>query len=80
MKEANGELKIEKGIPIPSDGQRGPSKGALANALLALKKGDSVLTSKSYPNVMQHCMRYLGKGNYTIRAVDGGGIRVWRIK
>jgi hypothetical protein len=74
----NGELKIEKNVPIPiSTGRKG--SGPIQTAMRALKKGDSVIIpGKSVGNVYSAARAYIGKGKYTVRAVDGG-FRVWRI-
>ena len=75
--KTNGHFKIEKGVPIP-EARGGKKKGELAVTLLAMKKGDSVLAKDMhYQNVIQHCARYLGRGNYTIRHTEAG-LRIWR--
>lgn len=63
----NGELKIEKGIPIPSIA----ANGEVTSVLAKMEVGDSLF-------VQYFC----GKGRYSdrfkLRTVDGG-TRIWRI-
>ena len=73
----NGELKIEKNIPIPTD-RRGGGRGYSA-ALSKMKIGESVvLPVKSYSGAWQHAARVIGSGKFTVHTNDGGGFRVWR--
>lgn len=70
----NGELKIEKGIPLPDPKRR---HGYIAEIFRAMKPGDSVLGEWSMSTAYQYASRYIGKGNYTCR-VEGKKVRVWR--
>lgn len=73
-----GVLKIETGVPIPPHGREG--SGHVQVALRALKLGQSVvLPVKSPGNAYTAAGKYIGKGKFTVRQVDGG-FRVWRIK
>lgn len=71
MAKTNGELKIEKGIPIPS------GNANVTATLRKLKVGDSVLLPSSFDR--QYAHQVLGKGNYTARKMEDG-VRVWRTK
>ena len=76
----NGELKIERGVPIPEAIHR-KGKGHIQIAMSGMKKGDSVvLPSKTYSTAWQSARNSLGAGNFTIRPENGGGYRVWRTK
>lgn len=72
----NGELKIDKGIPIPL--RMGHSKGYSA-AVRKLLKGDSVLLPLSTSQASNCAKHILGPGNYAARK-EGKGARIWRIK
>lgn len=72
----NGHIKIEPGIPIPKP--RRKPKGPLAVAMLSMQIGDSFFTDVERQNVLQHAMRYMGKGKYSMRA-ENDGWRVWKI-
>lgn len=74
MTKANGELKIEKGVPIPAPRSRG-----LAATLRKLKVHDSILTTIKSGNASSAASRVLGVGNFVVRTVEGG-VRIWRIK
>lgn len=74
--KTNGEPKIEKGIPIPKT--RGRS-GGRAGLLRSLKAGESVVLPMTAPIASTAASYALGKGNYTVRTVEGGA-RVWRVK
>lgn len=71
----NGELKIEKGIPLPP--ARGGRRSETAALMRAMKKGDSILMHKAPTNVQQHALRYIGKGKFATRR-EGNGYRVWK--
>lgn len=73
----NGELKIEKGVPIPSG--RGRRPGPKSVALTALKVGDSVILPGAHATNQSLAMRYLGRGNYATLK-EASGTRVWRTK
>lgn len=74
----NGELKIEKNVPIPKNTTR-KGKGHVQLVLRALKKGESVVLPGVPQNAYSAARKYIGAGRYTIRP-DKGGSRVWRIK
>lgn len=76
--KSNGELKIEKGIPIPA--KLGSPRGALRRLLPTMKKGDSVFVAKGYKTVYQTARLAFGAGGYVSIAAEGDGVRVWRIK
>lgn len=68
-------LGIDKDIPIPALTKNSPERLALAR----LRVGESVLIKNLlHRKVGAMARRSLGKGNYTVRKVDGGS-RVWRI-
>ena len=69
----NGELKIEKGIPIPE----GVGSGCIAT-LRAMKIGDSFLFPLSKRTSISGQAMRAGVKIIT-RAVDGKQVRVWRI-
>jgi hypothetical protein len=74
MKKTNGELKIEKGVPLPQARSRGLSK-----ALRGMKIGDSLLTFSGADSARNVAAQVLGAGKYATRQ-DKGGIRIWRTK
>lgn len=76
MSEGNGELKIEKGIPIP--GTSGAPRRGLREALRHLEVGDSVLVRSAPSTAGATAHQILGPGKYATRK-EGGGVRVWRI-
>ena len=72
----NGELKIEKGIPVPP--KPGGGRKGYGPAMKAMRKGDSVLLPvKAYANAWTTSMTHLGRGNFEIRK-EGQKFRVWR--
>ncbi len=75
--KSNGELKIEKGIPVPPEGQ---SRGRYVDVFRKMTKGDSVFIPEKRPSDMGPSVsRIWGKGNY--RAVkEDNGVRLWRLK
>ena len=77
--KANGELKIEKGIPLPAKslgGGRGFQK-----ILKEMKAGDSVvLPTSGYANAWSAAANALGSGNFMVRREADKGFRVWRMK
>lgn len=75
METKNGELKIEKGIPIPADPRGRP--GTISVVMRAMKVGDSVYLDGA--NSRKNGAIYLGKGNYTSRK-EKQGFRIWRTK
>lgn len=80
MAKPNGELKIEKGIPIPET--RGRDRKGISSAARALGVGDSFFVPASLcqaVNVRRTVQSVFGSGGYTTRH-EGNGLRVWRIK
>lgn len=71
-------LKIERGIPIPK-GHGRTGKGVIQSLMKAMKVGDSMLMHTGPQCVHGQAMKYLGRGNYTVRKTTDG-LRVWRIK
>jgi hypothetical protein len=71
----NGELKIEKGIPIP----RSHGNGVIPT-LRQLEVGDSVVVPQPTNNANSSAAAALGKGNFICRKVDDQHTRVWRTK
>lgn len=71
---ANGELKIEKGIPIPPR-----RKSGMTEVLRALEVGDSVLLMTTYSSVggIVYLAR-AGTEKKFVTRTEGDGIRVWR--
>lgn len=81
--KANGQFKIESGVPIPpSSAQR---TGA-SDALRQLKVGESVVipaSSNSCGAIIRQVItskRFPTKAVFTSRKIDGDHTRVWRIK
>lgn len=73
--KANGELKIEKGVPIPPAKQKSTGRMAL---LRAMKKGDSVFVkSNNASNLYTGAKMAWGKDCYAIRK-ERDGYRIWR--
>lgn len=73
----NGQLKIEKGIPVPA--RRGREKTAARIAIEKLKKGESVLVPDgNIQSLSATACKILGVGNYALRT-QPDGVRVWRI-
>lgn len=73
--EGQMELKIEKGVPMPT-----PRINGIAAALRKMKKGDSVFIPGGHiGSVINNARQTLGAGHVTARTEEGG-IRVWRIK
>ena len=68
----SGELKIERGIPIPNRGRK-------TNALRALKVGECVLLPDKSKGNRSLVTGVMGSGNYATKK-ESGGLRVWRIK
>lgn len=86
MSKTNGELKIEKGIPIPAPVNkrvlRPPTP--FTAALGALRVGESFLIKGRAAASVRTSMRTWARrhaptSRFTTRAVDGG-VRVWRTK
>lgn len=82
--DSNGEIRIEKGIPIPPGGRAGKENARYPFA--DMEVGDSFFVAverevlRKRRNVLSSASNYWkkrGKGQFTIRAVDGG-LRVWR--
>ena len=76
MDKTNGELKIEKGIPIPLGGRKIHGFNAV---LKKMKVGDSVVLPRSTSAANSLAKQALGTGNYTIRKIDESSCRVWKI-
>lgn len=75
---ANGQLKIDKGIPIPPKSNHGgKEKSEESLLMISMKSGDSVLLKKNKGAAVRLAQRNLGAGNYVLRQVEGG-FRVWR--
>ncbi len=73
----NGELKIQKGVPIPK--KKGRDIGEVGKALQSMKRGDSIAAWGSAQTVAKAAKCYFGKGNYAYRTTPEGG-RLWRVK
>lgn len=75
-KKPNGAVKIEKGVPIPVSRKTG-----WAAVLGDMKVGDSFAVADDQPtrNTIYQTARRL-KLPITLRGLDGGQIRVWRIE
>lgn len=71
------KLIAEKGIPIPERNGHRAVKQIFEN----LEVGDSVFDegAANSNNLSSGGSKYIGKGNYALRKVDGG-YRLWRIK
>lgn len=66
-------MKIEKGVPIPTNG-----KTAM---IRKLKKGDSVVLPGSSQSAITLAFNVFGAyGFVTCRKIDNNSVRVWRIK
>jgi len=82
MKNGNGQIKIERGIPIPGT----PVNRGYSALLRQLKVGESVLLPTSNQTVRQlvyqisRSKRHPCSFEFTGRKVDGGHTRVWRTK
>ena len=82
MKNGNGEMKIERGIPIPA----ARSNHGYSDALRKLKVGESVVlpcsnqTARALIYQILRSKRTPFKGEFTGRKLDGDHTRVWRIK
>lgn len=70
------EYKIEKGIPIPPMGE---SAGTVITTVLKkMKVGDSFVANHP-PGTFYAAARYNGM-KVSVRKIEGGGFRVWRVK
>lgn len=69
------ELKVETNVPVPFTKKTGVSE-----TLRSLKPGQSVVLNSSQSWARKAAQEYIGAGKYAVRAADGGGFRVWRIK
>ena len=77
MDEAETELEIEKGIPMPA-----PRAWGITAALRKMDVGDSIFLRGKKSNNITTIVAILTKKTglmFTTRMVDGG-TRVWRIK
>ncbi len=76
--KANGEFKIEKGIPAPAS--RARSSSALRDTLRKMQPGESVLVpSENRSGIAGDMTQIWGRGNGTSRKEEGG-VRIWRLK
>ena len=65
-----GDIKIEKGIPLPIPRQRYP--------FATMKIGESFFSDKSGVQNLSSIYSKKGKAKFTCRKVEGG-FRVWRV-
>ena len=76
----NGEIKIDKGVPIPTSRGKSCDPNSLSGKMRALKVAESIFmkdcSSEKLGNLASVVM---GAGKYTVRA-EGDGARIWRIK
>lgn len=72
------EIKIEKGIPIPTRPPR-----PLKYPLDKMEIGDSFFVPNKKRETMRvqitEAQKRLWPKRFTVRAVTGGGVRVWRV-
>lgn len=72
----NGELKIEKGIPMPKVRSRTYGVSAI---LRQMKVGESILLPGKRSSVASIGSHIFGPGGSTT-AVEKDGVRLWRVK
>ena len=72
-------LKIEDGIPLPTNIPSGSPASPAGIAMRALKPGQSVLTEQTLKTAVGMAYRLIGAGNYKA-ASEGNGSRIWRVK
>ena len=74
----NGQMKIEKGIPLPESWGRG-LRSVASETLSAMKPGDSVLVE-----TVKEARRMYASGRFlkikVATRAEGAGFRVWRVK
>lgn len=76
MAKSPVKLKIEKGIPVPSDG----AKNHIAYTIRRMQKGDSFVWPKGrVPNGLYATAKAIGM-KLTSRKLQNGNSRFWRIK
>lgn len=77
---ANGQMKIEKGIPIPpaTRGGRGGG-GSVSPIIKQMKVGDSIFFKGKKSTGFSWVRRRHRPMVFTVRAMNGG-TRMWRIK
>lgn len=75
----NGELKIEKGIPLPPK-KTGPVPGALTQLLRKLRIGESIFVPGKKSAVNGGAIRSAGMTGRCAQRAMNGGTRIWRIK
>ncbi len=80
----NGELKIEKGIPIPTQSRVGRGPSEFTHTLATMKKGDSLFMpnetgARIGRRVSSYALANKLRGHYVCRTMDGG-VRIWRTK
>jgi hypothetical protein len=71
----NGELKIEKGIPMPRRRNAG-----IIPTLRTMEAGDSMVVPQPLSTANNSCAQAFGRGNFICRKVDDKHTRVWRTK
>lgn len=67
------EIKIEKGIPIPKAKSQG-----ISAALRAMNVGDSIVMPAAQRGNLYACAKSVGV-RLTLRSIDAGTVRVWRV-
>ena len=82
---SNGEIKIEKGVPLPSKGRyvKFPwNKLEVGDSFFvaALNKNDSVKTQSRLHTSLRDFQRYGGEQIKIQTTQVDGGVRVWRIE
>jgi len=75
--KANGELKLEHGIEIPTHAREITSKVRLL--MVKMKVGDSYLYPRARRTSLAQVAK-LAKIRIATRSVDDNHVRVWRIK
>lgn len=79
---ANGELKIESGVPIPPPLGKAADPYSKSGALRRLEVGESVVlpgNPESAGTLVWNIAKQTGR-KFTCRKVDDNHMRVWRIK
>lgn len=71
----NEEMKIEDGVPMPSEHPIG-----MTATLRAMKVGQSFVTKKRADVVHSSAITAFGKSGHVSVRKEGDGTRVWRIK
>lgn len=79
MANTNGELKIDKGIPIPEKFSR--KTNAITMAAVGMDVGDSFITNHSQQSIYGFLKTAVRKGyKFTTQKIDEHSCRVWRTK